>query len=353
MTTTQFPSGANIDVRTLGEKSLDYKQSEVVATYDPVVWREKAQSEWRKFPIMNQNGSGSCVAFTAAKCLSIMYWLRTGEYVPFSPRHIYYRRSNKPAAGMNANDCWKICKEGVTLEVLLKSENMTDTQMDTLSLESYHKKTAEAFQLANWLEVDGADIDEVFERVASTIQKTGKGVMVWFYFLVREWTVTPTIDTPNLSLVGTDTARHSVCAVDFCLINGKKHLIIDDSWGTSYGAAGQRAISIDFFKTRNWYAAYPTNFTFESGKEMFKLKPAYNFTLDLEFGMTNAHVNALQFCLQYEGCFPANVGTTNYFGAITKEAVQKFQDKYNIAKPSDPGYGRCGPRTRAKLNELF
>lgn len=43
---------------------------------------------------------------------------------------------------------------------------------------------------------------------------------------------------------------------------------------------------------------------------------------------------------------------TDYFGSLTLSAVQKFQEKYNIASPGDPGYGFVGPMTRSKLNEL-
>ena len=44
---------------------------------------------------------------------------------------------------------------------------------------------------------------------------------------------------------------------------------------------------------------------------------------------------------------------TEYFGSLTEKAVQKFQTKYNIAKSGDSGYGYVGPKTRAKLNEVF
>ena len=38
---------------------------------------------------------------------------------------------------------------------------------------------------------------------------------------------------------------------------------------------------------------------------------------------------------------------SGYFGALTKQAVIRFQKKYGIAQ-----VGRVGPQTRAKLNEL-
>lgn len=44
---------------------------------------------------------------------------------------------------------------------------------------------------------------------------------------------------------------------------------------------------------------------------------------------------------------------TTYFGTLTVKAVKKFQVKYGIAKPGDGGYGLFGPKTRAKIQEIF
>jgi len=44
---------------------------------------------------------------------------------------------------------------------------------------------------------------------------------------------------------------------------------------------------------------------------------------------------------------------TTRFGPMTKTAVQKFQQKYGIAKLGNPAFGTVGPATRAKLNELL
>ena len=43
---------------------------------------------------------------------------------------------------------------------------------------------------------------------------------------------------------------------------------------------------------------------------------------------------------------------TGYFGSLTQRAVQRFQEKYGIAREGSIGYGEVGPNTRAKLNEL-
>ncbi|MEK7074322.1 MAG: peptidoglycan-binding domain-containing protein [Patescibacteria group bacterium] len=43
---------------------------------------------------------------------------------------------------------------------------------------------------------------------------------------------------------------------------------------------------------------------------------------------------------------------SGYFGPKTKAAVERFQEKYGIARKNQPGYGVVGPKTRAKLKEL-
>ena len=51
--------------------------------------------------------------------------------------------------------------------------------------------------------------------------------------------------------------------------------------------------------------------------------------------------------------YPAGL-VTGYYGPLTKAAVAKFQLKYGIVvNASTPGYGRVGPKTMAKINELL
>ena len=347
-----FQSGAVIDTRTEAQKLKDFKVQEVVASFNPVTWKEKTQSEWRKFPIFNQDGSGSCVAQTEAKELGIMRFLKDDQYVHFSATDIYQRRSNKPNSGMGAVDARSIASKGVTLEVLAPSQDMSDPQMDSAVIETYKREVGSIFSVPNYLELPVKDID----AIASMLQTTGKGVMVWFYFLIDEWTEHPVVKYQNLDLSAGSTARHSVTAVDFALVNGKKCLIIEDSWGTSFGMAGQRVIDEDFFKARNWYAGYLVNFRFEDQTQPLPtppVKPKYTFNLDLQFEITHDDVKSLQDILRFEGMFPVNTQSTRYFGSITFKGVQQFQVKYWINSAGSPGYGRVGPITRSKLNQLY
>lgn len=79
----------------------------------------------------------------------------------------------------------------------------------------------------------------------------------------------------------------------------------------------------------------------------------YTFTKRLISGMVSDEVKKLQEALsQDKDIYPEGM-ITGKFGQLTKKAVQKFQEKYGIAKKGDIGYGEVGPKTRAKLNQLF
>ena len=368
----QFLSGALIDVRPEEEKENDYYFSEIVAAANPVNWVEKPQSTWRKFPIFNQDGSGSCVAQTLAKLLGILYWLKNQLYVHFSATHIYQRRSNKPSGGMAGVDAFNIARKGVTLEELVPSQDMNDGQMDGAEIPQYKQDVGSVFKIGNYVSLPIKDID----TIASVIQTTNKAVMVWFYFKSDEWSDVPTVKYPDLNLYAGDTSRHSVTAVDFTLYQGKKALIIEDSWGQFFGLNGQRVITEDFFRVRNWFAAYPINFAFDDQTQPqpqpVPVKPKYAFTKPLVFILWDnaknqpanvalhenqkADVVALQNILKYEGHFPSNVTSTGYYGSITAKAVYAFQIAHKVAPLSelDSLRGRrVGEKTIKALNEIY
>lgn len=341
--------GALLDMRSEEEKAQDYHFSEIVSAVEPVNWIEKPQSQWRKFPIFSQNGSGSCVAQTLRKLLGIYVWIRTGVWVDLSASHIYQRRANRPAPGMAGTDAFSIGQKGTTLEQFAPSENMTDAQMDSVNVIPFMQKIGESFKLGAYITVSPTDID----TIASIIQKTGKGVMVWFYFdNSGEWIDVPEVHNPNLDLYASTTNRHSVTAVDFTLYKGKKALIIDDSWGLARAMNGQRVITEDFFKARNFFAAHFQNFAFEQVTE----KPKHTFTKPFEFGSRSDDVKALQDILKYENLYPTNTESTGYYGTITAAGVLKWQTQHAVAPASEitPLAGRrVGAKTIAALNQIY
>ena len=79
-----------------------------------------------------------------------------------------------------------------------------------------------------------------------------------------------------------------------------------------------------------------------------------NLTHGLGVGSTGEDVRSLQEALAtMPDVYPEGLVTGRY-GALTKAAVGRFQMKYGVvSSESDTGYGYMGPKTRAKLQEVF
>jgi len=91
------------------------------------------------------------------------------------------------------------------------------------------------------------------------------------------------------------------------------------------------------------------------------VSPVFNRTLRI--GMSHVDIKRLQQLLNADSdtkVASSGVGSsgneTNYYGALTQKAVQKFQIKHGIVSsgtPTTTGFGLAGPKTRAKLQEVF
>ena len=82
----------------------------------------------------------------------------------------------------------------------------------------------------------------------------------------------------------------------------------------------------------------------------------FSFVASLRIGMKNQDITRLQTFLGQDSLlYPENL-VTGYFGALTKQAVIRFQEKYanEILTPLglSRGTGFVGPATLKKLNEL-
>lgn len=338
--------GALVDNRSRKEKERDYRFSEIVATADAVKWEDRAP---RQFPIRSQDGSSSCVAFSAAKMMGILeYANKGGRFVDFSPAYIYKRRMNKnigDGQGMWAYDMWNILQnEGITLDPLMPSDGLSEEKINNVPEKEVYSDVARLFRVDNYVSYEpGKD----FDAIAGTILKTGKGVLTWFTFNSNEWTTMPTLKTDK------PQSHHSVCAVDAVIYKGKECIVIDDSWGSVHGANGQRFITREFFEKRNTYAAYPIAF---KNTEEGVWKPRYIFKYPMKFGQISPDIKVFQEILKYEKLFPSNVQCTGKYGEITRKATLEFQRKHKIASEDEIESLNgmvVGPKTLQKLNELY
>jgi len=73
----------------------------------------------------------------------------------------------------------------------------------------------------------------------------------------------------------------------------------------------------------------------------------------LKSGISGDDVKLIQTLLSHDSSVYPEALTTGYFGTLTQRAVQRFQEKYNIASNGVPGYGQVGPKTKAKLIEIY
>lgn len=314
-------TGVRIDSRTESEKLKDYMFDEIVTSADAVHWMEKPQGELRTFPVQDQSNSGSCVAQTIKKMALIQNWLKEKSFLEFSATSIYTHRSNKPQGGMIGIESFEIWRnKGITLEALVPSNLMSNQAMDAMAIEPHEKQIGEVFKIGNHV-----GITEIgyLDLVASIIQRTGKGVMVWYYFNHDEWSkLVPTVNR-KINLYAPTTSRHSVTAVDFALLpDGRKALLVEDS--AHFGGLSRRWVTEDFHEQRNFFARYNMNFVYEIDDTT---PPSDNPKIKktLRFGMRNTDVVVLQDILKQKGFFPTNIASTGYFGAITKKSVAAFQ----------------------------
>ena len=329
----QFNLGANIDTR-LPEVAAeqDITAAEVIASAVVVQYKEIPKDLVRAFPIQNQNGKSDCVAETRRKLKRILFKVNKGLDLDFSSGALYRKRRNYPEGGMASFDAIQLDRDtGMTLDALVPSDPIISEQSaNAIKPDAYNDDVAQVFRTQSDDIVFGSgDLD----TPAGSIQKTRKGVMMWFYFTYNEWArEVPIILDSTLQLRDDRALRHSVTGVEPAMYNGKEGVWIEDS--AHFGGLNRRFITRDFYMRRNFWASYPIAFKFEPP---VTLKPSYD-------GSTKS----LQDCLKVEGTFPSNVDSTGVYGPLTTQAVKDFQKKYGLEQ-----VGTVGPRTKAKLIELY
>jgi len=352
-----YSPGLLEDFRPVEAKEKDYFFAEIASGEVSPLPTKEDRSKWRNHPISSQDGSSACVAFATAKARAIKEFNKTGVWVNLAERDIYNRRINFPGEGMIFQDACNIVKKtGVTLEELMPSENMGEVFMNNRSDRTIITESAAlAYRWPSYVTLPLS-----FDGIANLLAK-GEPVVLGFSFSYKEWT-----DIPEVLLEST-TIRHAVCAVDAFVYMGVPYILIEDSWGPTFGFEGRRLISEAFFYKRCFTAThFPTLEVKPDG-----YKPRHLFKNPLQFiaistvgHISNPKLNnkqhgevvILQDVLKYEGFMPTNIPSTGYYGAITASAVLKFQQKYKVdtAATLIALKGQfVGPKTRSELNKRY
>ena len=324
---------------------------ELVGAPMQVVLKETEPIKWKMWPRRNQVGSSSCVYQARAKAAGILREQETGKYVEMTAA-AYADRSNKPGEGsipIEAFEDWR--KRGIGLEALEKSQNLSEAEMNALKQGPFESSVAALSRIPAYLGMPAYD----FDKMISTLVATGKPIPFGYFAGRNEWNNKSEIMTikDNVNL-NNAYARHEVVATpNVGIYKGEPGFTFEDSALPGIGGTGVLWMTRSFFEKRNYIPGlYATTFKLQPGIGE-KPKPRIQFIRDMDLGTEGDDVTDLQSVYRYEGFFPANHPGSNYYGNITADCTKKFQVKYGIAKAGDPGYGRVGPKTRAKLNELY
>lgn len=315
-------TGCLPDTRTKKEKSKDYHKQLTVS--GALVWSEKDFDDVKHFPVRNQDGSGSCVAQTLALILGIENYFEEGKFIEFSASDIYTKRTNV-GMGMIGVEALEIArKQGVTLEVLMPSQNMGETEINQVTRCISDIEIGKIFKIKDHYQLP-FDIDRIATMIASK-SRDGyyKPLMVWFEFPRKEWDSKPKVTSSK-----NDIVRHSVAAIDFGIMDGKNGIFIQDSWGldkTTNG--GLRFISEDYINERMIFCAYVNDQ--ENGYTEPKIKRV------LKYGSRGDDVRLLQQML--------GINADGILGRQTERAVKNFQKENGLVAD-----GIVGQKTIAKL----
>jgi len=351
-------SGVLQDNRMIEDKEKDYLTEEILAMAVPlnyITWEEwKVKEENIKMladiQVNNQNNVGSCASQAGSLALAINNYIEDKKFLKFSAKPIYARRRNKISAGMYMDDLGNICREyGTVPEILYPSPN--DTEANMSCLEGYlsaYESIAKVLRVKNyfWL-YQTTNIDSFAQILA-----LGKPVVMTVIFGDGEFGEI----APEVKPVPTKYG-HAITILPnaYFTYNGKKAILIQNSWGDFRYYGGRQILTEDWFINNRvvcgiWFEDLNNLSVFNEQVE----KPKYNFVNNLYYGMNNDEVKILQKCLATEKdddgyLFPLYQTATGYFGGITLQAVKRFQTKYEI----EPVAGYVGIKTRTKLNQLF
>lgn len=324
-------TGAIEDPRGQEELVKDWRHEEVLGM-GAFEWKENPIPNYTK---RNQDGSYACGGFSGAKALGINNLKDRGQYVDLDPNYIYQKRVNK-TDGMFLQDLLDImCKHGAPEDRELRADNKSQPELDRITYSKEQEQQALQYRGKSYVARMPMNIDEV-ARVIS-MGHTPIGLV---RCNIREWTSEPVIiDGLNVDL------SHFVPFVGATLRNGKKTLIVDDSWGSSFGPNGLRFISEEFFNKRFIQVGYCVDL--ENSK--------HRFTSPLRFGMmNNQDVRALQDRLKQDGFLSRAIPTTGNYLQLTAQAVYRFQVANKIAPMEELNRlgGRVvGPKTIEFLNK--
>jgi hypothetical protein len=347
------------------KSTFDYRDS-IFATANIAAQaiHQPIQTDFKRFGVLNQKKTPSCVSHSVVKLMELYWYLKTGKIVRLNPQFLHILSVFKGAGPDDGRDTRTVLlmakKYGcATVETMPINTDVSNAQYcDPANITQEMRDeaiqyaipgfisidlTADAFQRA--IEQYGA-ISTLF-RVGNTFWTAPDGTITW-----DKSKIDPIRATSQI------TSAHQVTAIGAGNSDLNRGL---NSWGEQWNDAGEFNFIFNEWLPYIWEAWAIVNPNPQALQLIQSLPPANQFThkfqSTIRYGMSNPEVRALQIALAIDGDFDYPEITGNY-GNITADAVTRFQTKHNVAPPDviaslRGSRSQVGPATRAKLNELF
>lgn len=346
----------------------DYRDIAFADVVTPTTLPDKFFVDIVTLPVWSQKKIGACVGHAGAKYKQELDNLDVQKVIPLSARYLYgmcKSLDQVPGEGTYPRLSMKILHDyGCTTEDELPNDTTLDHETYVLNrnvanFSPYHT-TAEKYKIASYANVNIGLLDEVKQAIIK-----GNG-MTTLVRVGQEWysdAAGVTWDKNRILPIKPPVnviSGHQIYVYGYENVDGDTKIHFLNSWSDQWADGG---------KGWFWWSQY-RNFIVEAytavdipqslidqahnlpNPTTFK----YNFARQMQYGDNNIDVKNLQMALQIDGEFPKDQSATSYYGNITAGAVLAFQKKYNVASLAELLFLRgrkVGPKTLAKLNELF
>lgn len=330
------------DNRKQKEKEKDFSSAEVDLGEIKYVSYATAKKNAEKYVERNQRSKSSCVPSSIANALF------NTENVELADEPNYRQRSNYPQAGCYWIDQLDLCVNFGMAKRSVAKEVTTERKANAYVITKEMVEDAKEHRQRSY--VFTIDFDSIIRAINS-----GYPVVFSIGSNRKEYAN----DKPQV-IGGTINIHHAICAIpNTGYKKGNEYgFFITDS--AHFGDVVKRNITKDFYDNRRrFYGAYFIDLVYTPEPEWItpeKYK-GYKFNRNLTVGSRGSDVVALQDILKANGLFPSNIGSTGYFGGITRQAVKDFQKKYEksilwiigLSKPT----GYFGPSSRRQIHKLL
>ncbi len=332
-----------------------------------------------RLPIWNQRKIGACVGHAWAKTQQKSELQENGEIVPLSARFLYAIAKSQdgvPGEGTYPRIVAKILKnQGCATENTLPNDTtLTHAQyidLTAITQAAYDEAKKYAIGGYSWAENTLLGLKQAIYYAGEQRKD-----VVMLVNLGKEWWTDPAgnitydpalllpLRAPAIVVSGHEIYPY---AYEKDPANGKTKIWFINSWSDAWALKGHGWFYYEDYATFILEIMAGADLPDDWQSQIQNLPPAqqfsHSFQTDILYGQQSDEVAALQTALMIDGEFDKALYTKllsqkqlGFYGDITRQAVLAFQKRYNIASLWELIFlngKKVGPKTRAKLNQLF